>query len=109
MLNYISLYVYHLEVSLFKEKQPLQSKFGDNIKYFHKYYNWLMYRFLREQCHPHDTKYMSDEMYHGLQQTNNVRAKKFLGPIEKNLIRTPRPANTERVLDTHNWSKGLVT
>jgi hypothetical protein len=67
MLNSISVYIYHLQGSLFKEKQSLQPKSGDNIKYFHKYYNWLMYRFSRERFHPHDTKCMSDEMYRGLQ------------------------------------------
>jgi hypothetical protein len=86
--------IYHLQGSLFKEKQSLQSKSGDNIKCLHKYYNWLMYRFSRERFHPHDTKCMSDEMYFGLQRKKNVQTNKFLGPIENKLVQTPKPAKS---------------
>ena len=62
-----SLYPIIYEALSFKEKQALQPKSKDNIKYLYNYYNWMIYRFLRKQFHPHDTKCMSDEMYRDLQ------------------------------------------
>ena len=48
-----------------------------------------------------------DEVYHGIQITNNYLAKKFLGPIESKFIQTPKHVDAKLIPDAHNWNEKI--
>jgi hypothetical protein len=77
------------KVLSFKEKQQLQSNYGDNIKCLHKYYNWLMYRFSRKRFHPRDMKCMTMKCIVVSNEQRMFEPTNSLDPPRENLFKHP--------------------